>query len=98
MDEITLINLLNKLCDRERLTWKIGCKYQDGMDHSILQISILNQESGGEQTRIVFRIETGQVLFGHHKGVIKFSSSTKVIDALLDIMIFEDAAMSCSAN
>lgn len=90
MDEITLINLLNKICEKNRkLTWKLNCKYHDGINTSIMQISLLKLPSNKQTGTISFRMETGKIIRGNHKGLVPFGQSTSLIDALLDILYYE---------
>lgn len=90
MDEITLINLLNKICEKNgKLTWKLNCKYHDGINTSVMQISLIKVPSNKQTGTISFRMETGKVINGRHRGLVPFRRSTNLIDALLDILHYE---------
>lgn len=92
MDEITLINLLNKICEKNgKLTWKLNCKYHDGINTSIMQICLLKSPSNQQTGTISFRMETGKVINGRHKGLVPFKRSSNLIDALLDILYYESS-------
>lgn len=99
MDEITLVNLLNKICEKNReLTWKLRCKYHDGIDTSIMQIQLLRGEAQVETSSITFRMETGQVIYGKHFGLVPFRKTMNLVDALLDILIYERNKRTLSSN
>lgn len=99
MDEITLVNLLNEICEENHdLTWKLNCKYHDGIDTSIMQIHFLKTATNAETSRITFRMETGQVIYGKHSGLVPFRKATNLIDALLDILLYEKNKVSTSPN
>lgn len=90
MDEHTLINLLNKICEKNRtLTWKLNCKYHDGINTSIMQISLLKLPSNKQTGMISFRMETGKVIHATHKGLVPLQQSIHLVDALLDILYYE---------
>lgn len=90
MDEITLVNLLNKICEKNHeLTWKLNCKYHDELHTSVMQIHFLQSNNLAETTKITFKMETGQVIEGKHRGFLGFKQPTMLIDALLDILIYE---------
>lgn len=99
MDEITLVNLLNKICEKNlNLTWKLSCKYHDGIDISIMHIHFLKLDTKAEISRIVFRMETGQLIYGKHSGLTPFLKTTNLIDALLDILMYEKNKLRFSHN
>jgi len=99
MDEITLVNLLNKICEKNReLTWRLKCKYHDGINPAVMQLCLLQTHSKAELSEITFSMETGQVIAGRHRGLIAFRRATNLIDALLDILIFEGSKKSISNN
>lgn len=92
MDEITLVNLLNKICGKNTdLTWKLNCKYYQEWDASIMQIHFLRSDTLLETSKITFRMETGQVIEGRHRGLMAFAKSTPLVDVLLDILIYESS-------
>lgn len=99
MDEITLVNLLNKICDKnDDLTWKLNCQYEDGANHSIMKINLIRISSKAEISEITFQMETGQIITGQHLGLIPFKRSSQLVDALLDILIFESGKLAISPN
>lgn len=99
MDEITLVNLLNKICEKNQdLTWKLNCKYHNGMDTSIMQVSLIQTNTHAELSQITFRMENGRILAGKHRGLLAFKKATLLVDALLDILIFEGGKQVLSDN
>lgn len=90
MDEITLVNLLNKICEKNSsLSWQINCKYTDGMDHSIMEVGLFDPDVNRKAGFITFQMETGKVIRGKHKGMVPFSNKTNLVDALLEILHYE---------
>ena len=99
MDEITLVNLLNKICEtNDDLTWKLNCQYDDGLNHSIMQVSFVRLSTKSEVTNISFQMETGKILNGRHTGMVTFNKSMLLTDVLLDILIYETNKLSISQN
>jgi len=99
MDEITLVNLLNKICEKnQELTWKLKCKYSDGQSNSIMQVNLIQVNTHSEMSTITFKMETGQIIAGRHRGLLAFKKASHLVDALLDIMIFEGSKMNISEN
>lgn len=98
MDEITLINLLNKICDKSgHLTWKLRCNYLDETS-PVMQVWLYGTQDHRTVSTIVFRMETGMVISGQHRGVVAFRHSTNLIDALLEILFFENSRSAVSLN
>lgn len=90
MDEITLVNLLNKICEKNTsLSWQINCKYTDGMDHSIMEVGLFDPDVKKKAGFITFQMETGKVLRGKHNGMGPFPRKTNLVDALLEILHYE---------
>ncbi len=99
MDEITLINLLNKICDtNDDLTWKLNCQYDDGQDNTLMRITFISISNKSEKGNINFQMETGKILSGRHSGMVRFDKSTMLTDALLDILIYETSKLPISQN
>lgn len=90
MDEITLVNLLNKICETNTsLSWQINCKYNNGTDTSIMEVHLFEAESGNKTGWLVFRMENGKVLNGKYKSMVPFDKSIGLVDALLEILHYE---------
>ncbi|WP_258099399.1 hypothetical protein [Marinoscillum pacificum] len=99
MDEITLVNLLNKICEaNDDLTWKLNCQYDDGQNNSIMQVKFIRLSNKAEISCLSFRMETGQILQGRHSGMVNFQKSMLLTDALLDILIYESSKLQISQN
>lgn len=99
MDEITLVNLLNKICEKnQNLTWRLKCQYHDGINTSIMKLYLIRVFDQQETSCITFRMETGQVIHGKHRGFLAFRRTTLLVDALLDIMLFEGSKQTISIN
>ncbi len=98
MNEITLINLLNKICEQNtRLNWKLNCKYPDE-EVCIMQLSLFERTQNLRKGEITFKLDTGQVITGKHSGLVAFSQSTSLVDALLEILHYEVATSIPSYN
>ncbi|MBV6647822.1 MAG: hypothetical protein KI790_20350 [Cyclobacteriaceae bacterium] len=92
MDEITLINLLNKICEKNRrLSWKLNCKYHNGIDAAIMEIGLYEPKAKKKTGFITFRMETGQIIRGKHQGMSPFGRSANLVDALLEILYYESS-------
>jgi hypothetical protein len=90
MDEVTMVNLLDTICEKNtELSWKIKCRYSDGVDQHIMEVGLCNQLLDKQITSIIFKMESGAILRGRHKGVPSFQRGTKLIDALLEILHYE---------
>tara|TARA_Y100001949_G_scaffold174422_1_gene181848 strand:- start:446 stop:745 length:300 start_codon:yes stop_codon:yes gene_type:complete len=99
MDEITLVNLLNKICEaNDDLTWKLNCQYDDGQNNSIMQVKFIRLSNKAEISCLSFQMETGQILQGRHSGMVNFQKSMLLTDALLDILIYESSKLPISQN
>lgn len=99
MDEVTLVNLLNKICEKnEDLTWKLNCKYSDGMGTSVMQLSLIQKATKKETATITFCMETGKISYGKYNGLIAFQPSTRLLDVLLDILHYESADHNSSRS
>ena len=84
MDEITLINLLNEICDKNtHLTWSLSCKFQDGSQNSIMEIDLYQNEKDKNAGSILFKMESWQVIQGRYRSMMPFREKTSVVDALL---------------
>ena len=99
MDEITLVNLLNKICEINReLTWKLSCKHHDGMHQSQMQICLLRASNEDEVGTVIFEMNNGLVEYGHHQGMTSFRKAAHLLDVLLDIIIYETNKTLVSDN
>ncbi len=88
MDEITLVNLLNKICEKDAtLKWNLSCKYHDGLDSSIMQIGLTDQHTRS-CSKLTFHMASGKLLSGKFKNIDRFQRDTEITDALLDILSF----------
>ncbi len=99
MDEITLVNLLNKICEKNKqLTWNLKCCYEDGIDQSIMETKLLERESQECRGSIVFGMESGNIIRGKYLGLLSFRRSTSLVDALLEILHYENSKQQLSLN
>lgn len=99
MDEITLINLLNKICEyAPRLDWKLNCDYNDGLSTTVMQAVLFDKHSKKKWGSLHFRMETAMVIGGHYKGLLPFSKKLNVVDALLEILHYETTTQIPSYN
>ena len=99
MDEITLINILNKICEKNpNLTWKLECKYNDQNEKAIMQTKILDRVLGKISGNIVFHMDSGKVLSGRYKGMLPFRKASLLTDALLEILHYETSLKLTSVN
>lgn len=99
MDEITLVNLLNKICEKNsHLNWKLNCKYNDEEDRSIMQISLYNSRDDHKAGTVTFSMDTGTVIDGKYESLMPFNKQVQLVDALLDILNYENSKMMASVN
>ncbi|MGW8122779.1 hypothetical protein ACV07N_08965 [Roseivirga echinicomitans] len=81
--------LLTKLSDmRTGLAWKINNTYSNGIDNTVLEILIF--ENDRQTGRIAFQLEDGHVINYRYKELEKQLPS-QIMDVLLDIISFEMA-------
>lgn len=79
-------NLLDKLvADHPAYRWESMCIYSDGLARTILEISIYAEKGNRQTGRIIFHVETGDVLHYYYTGY-KDREVDSVIDLLLDIL------------
>lgn len=99
MDEVTLVNLLNKICEcADSLDWKLNCTYHDGLDASIMQVELFDRGDFKKRGYLTFRMETSAVIGGKYKGLVPFTGKSNVIDVLLDILHYESTTTIPSYN
>lgn len=99
MDEITLINLLNKICEKNpSLNWKLNCKYSEQQDVSLMDISLYEPLERKKKGFITFNMETGKIIEGRYTGVVPFSEKYLLVDALLDILHYESNRLVHTPN
>jgi len=99
VDEITLINLLNKICDtKEGLSWSLSCKFHQDSGNSIMEIDLYDADFHKSVGSIQFSMETGKVIQGRHKSMVPFSERTSITDALLEIVYYESQRMAMLPN
>lgn len=99
MDEITLINLLNKICDtKEGLSWSLSCKFQQENGNSMMEIDLYDTDCHKSVGSILFSMESGKVIKGRHKSMLPFPERTSVTDALLEIVHFESLRITMLPN
>lgn len=99
MDEITLVNLLNKICEcTDSLDWKLNCNYHDGMDVSIMQVVLFDRFDKKRYGHVTFKMENSSVIGGKYKSLIPFTKKVNVVDALLDILHYESTVKIPSYN
>jgi len=80
------LNLLNKFSDdHKNVLWKMDCSYSDGIKTTINEIKILAKPGNRCVGIIVYRVETGIVMFCTYKN-LKKSNSENIIDLLLDMI------------
>jgi hypothetical protein len=99
MDEITLVNLLNKICEHApRLDWKLNCDYNDGNKTTIMKAILFDKSSRKRKGALIFRLETAMIISGTYKSLMPFSQKVTVVDALLDILHYETTTTIPSYN
>ena len=97
MDEITLVNLLNKICEKNsHLTWKLECKYPGKV--AIMNTVLIDKIEKKKSGYIEFQMDDGLVVRGKYKGILLFRKSTFLTDALLDILHYETSRQLTSVN
>ncbi|WP_258103108.1 hypothetical protein [Marinoscillum sp. MHG1-6] len=99
MDEITLVNLLNKICEHsDTLDWRLNCTYDDGLSTSIMKIVLFDRGNQKKYGYLAFRMETATMIAGKYKQLMPFKGRGSVVDALLDILHYETATKLPSYN
>ncbi len=99
MDEITLINLLNKICDiNPELSWQLNCKYHDGMQNSVMEVALFHPGEKNKAGLISFKMESGSIIRGNYRGMVPFNRKTCLTDALLEILHYEQSKLVSSLN
>lgn len=99
MDEITLVNLLNKICEHtDTLDWKLNCSFDDGMDTSIMHVELFERTNHKKHGYLAFRMDTATMIKGKYKKLMPFNGTSSVVDALLDILHYETATRVPSYN
>jgi hypothetical protein len=99
MDEITLVNLLNKICEyTDSLDWTLNCNYHDDLDVSIMQVVIFDRSDQKKYGHLTFKMETASVIGGRYKSLLPFAKKANVVDALLDILHYESSQHAPSYN
>lgn len=87
-NKFIIINLLNKLSNEQKVSWRLKSQYTDGQDNNLLEILIFSLPGQGRKGQITFQADTGKVLKVQYNG---FSSSPaeNIVDMLLDVINFE---------
>ncbi|MEP0365353.1 MAG: hypothetical protein ABJN36_07720 [Cyclobacteriaceae bacterium] len=99
MDEITLVNLLNKICEHTgSLDWKLNCNYHEETDASVMQVVLFDRSSHKAHGQLTFMMETASVIAGKYKSLMPFNKRANVVDALLDILHYESTTRIPSYN
>ena len=99
MDEITLINLLNKICEvNATLSWQLTCKYQGESQNAIMEVGLFDPTNDNKIGFISFQMETGTIIEGRYKGMVPFERSNGLTDTLLDIYHYERSKSVNSLN
>ncbi len=99
MDEITLINLLNKLVEEQpQTTWSIKCHYQDGMGTTTLEVRILDTHPELLRGKIIFQMENGKISFFKYQGFHPAVTPEHITDLILDIINYERARQLALSN
>jgi hypothetical protein len=99
MDEITLVNLLNKICEHTgTLDWKLNCTYHEETDISVMQVVLFDRSNHVPYGQLAFVMETACVIGGKYKSLMPFARQANVVDVLLDILHYESATRIPSYN
>ena len=99
MDEITLVNLLNKICEKNpQLTWHLKCRHHEELDQAVMETKLMARDSEECRGFIMFAMESGSVIQGGYLGIFCFQSTTNMIDALLEILHYEHSKQQLSLN
>ena len=87
-DKFTIINLLNKLSNDQKVSWRIKSQYSTGQDKNVLEILIFTIPEQRRKGKIAFRADNGQVLKVQYKGFSN-TPAENIVDMLLDVINFE---------
>lgn len=100
MNEITLVELLNKICEKNKsLTWKLTCKYANNMGETWMEILIYYIHENRNKGTIIFGMERGTVSQARYTGMGALIPGTQITDVLLDILYYEgNTSSSIAAN
>ncbi len=99
MDEITLVNLLDRICEKNgTICWKITCKYSDGAKNAIMEVQIFDKETKIKKGSLIFDQLTGKIIRGEYQDMNRFKKRTQLIDSLLEILYFELERKSMVSN
>ena len=87
-NKFTIINLLNKLSNEQKVSWRLKSLYTKGQNNNLLEILIFSLPDQHQKGQITFQADTGSVLKVNYNG---FSNSTadNIVDMLLDVINFE---------
>jgi hypothetical protein len=99
MDEITLVNILNKICEtNQHLSWQLNCKYHTAQDASVMEIRIFETQNKSKVGWIIFAMDSGRIHKGKYRSMVPFDESTNLIDALLEVLHFEASWLEPALN
>ena len=87
-DKFTIINLLNKLANDQKITWRLKSLFMDGKDHNVLEILIFTLPEQRRKGQITFQADSGKVLKVQYRG-FSHSPADNIVDMLLDVINFE---------
>ena len=87
-NKFTIINLLNKLSNEQKVSWRLKSLSSTGQNNNLLEILIFSLADQHRKGQITFHADTGTVLKVKYNG---FSNSTadNIVDMLLDVINFE---------
>lgn len=91
MDEITLINLLNRICEKSsHLSWQINCKYTNVPEETLMEVGFSDKTLNKKVGNILFHLDTGKVLEGFYRSMVPAEAGVSLTDVLLEILYFEN--------
>ncbi|MCR9249645.1 MAG: hypothetical protein NXI20_04445 [bacterium] len=92
MDEISIVNLLNTIKSKtSSFQWQLTCKYDNGKGVTVMEITFFDQRTNGNFGKVIYKNTSGEVIQGNYKNLPPFEKGMGVMDAILDIMNFENA-------
>ena len=87
-NKFIIINLLNKLSNEQKLSWRLKSQYADGQDNNLLEILFFTLPEQRRKGQITFQGDSGKVLKVHYNGFSN-SPAENIVDMLLDVINFE---------
>ncbi len=87
-NKFIILNLLTKLSNEQKVTWRLKSLYTNGQDNNLLEIQILTLPEEHRKGCITFQADTGEVHKVQYKGFSN-APAENIVDMLLDVINFE---------